>query len=154
MPSKNEYITQPRVIIDTNLLISAIIVPQSPPDKLLKAWQKELFILLICQEQLEEIKDVSQREKLKKYPLFSKKINELLKNLGFVAELVEEVSPNDLPIHSRDPDDDFLLAFALQGKADYLITGDEDLLILNGESALGKLKIVKVTDFLNMLHTT
>lgn len=56
-----------------------------------------------------------------------------------------------LPIHGRDPEDDFMLATALRGVANYLITGDEDLLVLNGNPALGKLKIVLVKDFLKLI---
>lgn len=54
-----------------------------------------------------------------------------------------------LPIRSRDPKDNKLLACALSTNADYLITGDEDLLILNGNPALGALKILTAKDFLN-----
>jgi predicted nucleic acid-binding protein len=54
----------------------------------------------------------------------------------------------ELPIHSRDTKDDKVLRCALMGKCDYLITGDEDLLILNGRAELGNLHIVKAADFL------
>ena len=57
----------------------------------------------------------------------------------------------NLPIHSRDPKDDFLLSAALGGNADYLITGDEDLLILKDNPSLGKLRIITIKDFLEVV---
>lgn len=140
-----------RIVIDTNLLVSAAIVPQSPPDKLVKSWLKKSFILLISYDQLEEIQEVSQRKKLKKRPLFTRRIAELIENIEFLAETVDPIAEENLPLHGRDPGDDFLLACALGGNADYLITGDKDLLVLNRGSALGKLKIVAVKDILDIL---
>lgn len=140
-----------RVVIDTNLLISSAIVAKSPPDKLIRLWLKKAFILLTTHEQLEEIKEVSQRKKLKYRPLFPKRIAELLGAVEFVSELIEPIPEKDLSIYSRDPEDDFLLAAALGGKADYLITGDRDLLVLTGNPYLGRLKIITVKEFLRLI---
>lgn len=140
-----------RVVIDTNLLISAAIVINSPPDKLITAWLKKAFIMLISAEQLEEIKDVSRRGKIKAYPLFTKRVTELIENIEFVAENIEQQTNKDLPIRGRDPEDDYLLAIALAGNADYLITGDQDLLVLNEDPALGELKIISVAEFLKSI---
>lgn len=147
MPEENKL----RAVIDTNLIISSAILSNSPPYKLIKYWLKQNFILLISKEQLEEIKDVSQREKLKKRPLFSKKVSELAENIEFVAQSIKSLSVKDLPIHSRDPEDDFMLSLGLGGDADYLITGDKDLLILDGDPALGKLKIITAKEFLKLI---
>ncbi len=147
MPEENKL----KVVVDTNLLISSAIVSKSLPDKLIKLWLKQSFILLISKEQLEEIKDVSQREKVKKRPLFTKRIVELIENIEFVAELVKPMPEKDLPLRSRDPDDDYLLACSLVGEVDYLVTGDQDLLVLNGNPALGKLKIITVREFLELI---
>ncbi len=140
-----------RVLIDTNLLISSAIVAKSPPDKLIRLWLKKAFFLLTSKEQIEEIKDVAQRGKLKSFPLFSKRIAEMLESVEFISELIEPISEENLSIRSRDPEDNFILAAALGGKADYLISGDEDLLVLNGSPALGKLKIIKAKEFLELI---
>lgn len=137
MPDENKA----RVVIDTNLLISSAIVPKSPPDKLIKAWLKKAFIMLISYNQFEEIKRVSQRKKFKDIPIFTKRVNELIENIEFVAEKTVPTPEENLLVHSRDPKDDFLLACALGGDADYLVTGDQDLLVLNGNPSLRKLKI-------------
>lgn len=138
-----------KVVIDTNLLISAAIVLESKPHTIIKAWLKDYFILFTSKEQLEEIKNVSKRKKLKTYSLFAQRITELGENLAFAAEIVEPLV--HIPIHSRDPKDDFLLASAIGADADYLVTGDDDLLVLNGDPKLGKLKILSATEFLDLI---
>ncbi len=140
-----------RAVLDTNLIISAALIPQSPPDRLLQLWLKDSFDLLISKEQLEEIKTASGKRKLSSYPLFSDRIVEFIQNLEFAAELVQPASEVDLPVHSRDLKDDYLLAASLVGKVDYLVTGDEDLLVLSTNPGLGKLKIVSVRQFLSAI---
>lgn len=147
MPDGNKL----RVAIDTNLLISASLVTDSLPDKLIRSWLNKEFILLISLEQLEEIKNVSQRKKLRTRPLFTKRITELIEDIEYVAETLKPLPKKDLPLHGRDEEDDFMIAAALGGDVDYLITGDEDLLVLNDNPAMGKLKIISVRDFLKIL---
>src|SRR3990172_8772551 len=137
-----------RVVVDTNLIISAALIPQSPPDRLFKSWLQGSFNLLTSEEQLAEIKDASKKGKLKEYPLFLNRITELAQNLEFAAELVKPVPEANLPVHSRDTKDDYILAMSLGGKADYLVTGDEDLLILKTNPSLGELQIITVKEFL------
>ena len=75
---------------------------------------------------MREIKEVTSRERLKKYfPLES--VNELLELLETIAEKVE-IKPTHFI--NRDPKDNFLLDLIDFSKADYLVTGDKDLLIL------------------------
>lgn len=147
MPKGNKL----RVVIDTNLLISASLVKNSLPDKLIRSWLKKGFTLITSLEQLEEIKDVSQRKKLRARPLFTKRITELIEDIEYVAELIKPLPKKDLPIYGRDGEDDFMIAAAIGGNVDYLITGDEDLLVLNDNPALGKLKVISVRDFLKIL---
>lgn len=138
-----------RVVLDTNLIISAALIPQTPPDRIFRSFLQGSFDLLISEEQLEEIADASKKGKLKSYPLFLNKIAELIENLKFAAELIKPAHEVDLPFHSRDPKDDYILAISLGGKADYLITGDEDLLVLNTNPGLGILKVVTARQFLS-----
>ena len=141
-----------RVVLDINLIFSAALTPQNPPDRIFKSWLKGSFDLLISKEQLAEIRDASQKIKLKNYLLFLNRIAEIIENLEFAAELIKPLSDVDLPLHVRDPKDDYILATSLAGRADYLVTGDEDLLVLSGNSALGDLRIMSVKDFLTTLN--
>jgi len=140
-----------RVIVDTNLLISSAISLNSLADQLIVSWKEDAFNLIISFEQLEEIKDVSKRKKFASYPKFLDRIEELIKTLTFTAEIVKALPEKNLTLHSRDPDDDFLLRDALGGNADYLITGDEDLLLLKDNPDIGKLRIITVKDFLSLI---
>jgi predicted nucleic acid-binding protein len=64
------------------------------------------------------------------------------------TEFVPAIPFFRLPLHSRDKKDDKFLACALGGNCDYLITEDEDLLVLNGKRELGKLQIITAHDSL------
>lgn len=140
-----------KVLLDTNLIFSAALIPQSLPDKLFRSWLKGFFELLTTKEQLEEIKTASKKDTLASYPFFTIRIAEFIQNLEFAAKLAVPIPEIDLPLHSRDPKDDYLLAVSLGGKADYLITGDKDLLVLNGNLALGNLKIITAKEFLDII---
>lgn len=138
-----------RVIIDTNLVISGTIIPNSIPSQLLTSFSDGKFIWILTEEIYEEIQNVLSRDYIKNnYHIKDAAIQSLLENLAVGAEFITPIKVSSLPIHSRDPKDDKFLACALAGNCDFLITGDEDLLILNGKPELGKLKIIKAAEFL------
>lgn len=114
-----------RVIFDTNIWISFLIGKKLAS---LKTQIAENNITIITSQQLiNEITEVTSREKLKKY--FPKKsVIELLNLLSVIGEKIE-ISPT----HSicRDKKDNFLLDLIDFSKADFLVTGDKDLLIHN-----------------------
>lgn len=97
--------------------------------------------LLFSNESMTEFIDVTSREKLK--PYFTKDdIAFLIDLIEEYGEIVEVKSKVDI---CRDKEDNFLLSLAKDGKADYLVTGDKDLLVIDN---FGKTKITKLTDFL------
>ncbi len=111
-----------KVIFDTNIWISFLIGNRLGN---IKRHIADGGITIITTEQLLlEIKTVTKREKLKKY--FPKdSVKELIELLNIIAENVEVK-----PVHSfcRDPKDNFLFDLIDFSKADYLVTGDKDLL--------------------------
>ena len=135
MPAKNKIT---RVVIDTNIWVSFLISDKYRKlDNLLLG---NRIIILFSTELLEELNKVSKYPKLKKY--FSPNaVEEMIFNLSSYIELVKVTSKTDI---CRDPNDNFLLTLAKDGKANYLITGDTDLLSLNKFS---KTKILTLTDF-------
>ena len=141
---------KPAIVIDTNLFISAIISKNNTiPYQLLLAWRNSRFQLITSDPLITEVEAVLKREKIyKKYNISQEEIAKLLRELRFSTKIVIPIEVNLLPIHSRDKKDDILLASALGGNCDYLITGDEDLLILDGHQKLGDLKIIKAEEFL------
>lgn len=138
------------VVIDTNLLISAIIIKgNNSPSKLLTAWRKHKYHLVMSEDLIDEVERVLKREKIyNKYNIPPEEVTEFISELQNSASFIIPLNLESLPIHSRDEKDDILLACALAGKCEYLITGDEDLLILNGRPELGSLKIIKAAEFL------
>ncbi|HET8829508.1 MAG TPA: putative toxin-antitoxin system toxin component, PIN family [Pelobium sp.] len=114
-----------KVIIDTNLWISFLISKEfSWIDALIKNKKIEI---IYSQELFDEIVSVLQRPKFKKYLDFHKSLAliALFENYFTLIEVTSEV------IICRDKKDNFLLALAKDSNADYLLTGDTDLLILN-----------------------
>jgi putative PIN family toxin of toxin-antitoxin system len=138
---------KPRVVLDTNLIVSGLISPTGTPSHLLDMWTQGGLILLTSTEFLSEVEQVLHRDHIKqRYHLAEQRIHEFLTDLRQATEPV--IPLPDLPLHSRDPKDDKLLALALGGSADYLITGDDDLLVLDGDPALANLRIITATAFL------
>jgi hypothetical protein len=119
-----ENSTKVRIILDTNLWISFLISKRLK--RIDTLFNEDRLILIFSEELLEEVIEVTARKKFEKY--FSSKDVEVLLNLFDVyGELVEVKSNIEL---CRDEKDNFLLSLAKDSKADYLITGDGDLLTI------------------------
>lgn len=131
-----------RLVIDTNVLISALLADTSLPAHLIVLWRQGRFDLLTCAGQLDELRRVTRYPKIRERlapALAGRLINEL-RDLAVVVD--------DRPIVSvsPDPNDDYLLAIAAAGAADFLVTGDKrDLLALRLYEGT---KIMTVRDFL------
>lgn len=111
-----------KVIFDTNVWISFLIGKRL---SFIKNYIADGQILIVINQQLlNEIKDVTRREKLKKY-FPRESVNEFIELLETIAEPIE-IKPTHFI--NRDPKDNFLLDLIDFSKADYLVTGDKDLL--------------------------
>ncbi|HTE84975.1 MAG TPA: putative toxin-antitoxin system toxin component, PIN family [Dehalococcoidia bacterium] len=138
-----------RTVVDTNLFVSGLIRTRTPPNELLRAWVLQAFSLVTSAEIRAEVADVIQRPKFARYQFDARLIADILQALD-MSEIVEPLA--GVPIHCRDPKDDLVLASALSSGADYIVTGDKDLLVLDGEPALGELRIVTPEQFLAILR--
>lgn len=108
-----------RVVLDTNILFSALISPHGAPDAIYRAWRAARFEVVTSRTQLEEIRRASRYPKLQAV-LQPAKMGTMLNNLQR-ARVLEKLT---ITLEADDPDDAFLLAMAVQGEADYLVTGD------------------------------
>lgn len=145
--------SNPAVVIDTNLFISAII-RGGIPYRLLNVWQQDKITLATTNQLFEEITEVfTRREIYEKYSLDQGKIQLLLDGIKLNAKFVTPIDTLTLPLHSRDQKDDKLLTTALSGEVDYLVTGDKDLLVLNGNPSLGSLEIITAREFLSLIKS-
>lgn len=115
-----------RLVLDTNVLISAILAPNSLPANVLN-WGEKNGVILYSDATLTELLSVLQRPKFAKY-IEAEDINGLsvrIRRSWYCVPILRRIKL------CRDPKDDKLLELAFNGEASHLITGDTDLLILN-----------------------
>jgi hypothetical protein len=120
-----------RVILDTNVLVSALLSARGAPAKLLAAWERKLFTLVISDELLAELRAVLRR------PFFQARLRKSDAEL-FAASLHDLALCYPKPPPSgvaRDAKDSFLLALAAVSEAQFLVTGDKSLLALRRHGA-------------------
>ena len=129
-----------KLIIDTNLWISFIISnKQNLLDSLLYSQEARL---LFSKELITEILQSITKPKLKKY--FG--TNALEEMLLIFDPFIDFIEVKSIVTVCRDNKDNFLLALAKDGQADFLITGDKDLLVLK---RYGKTKIISISEYLS-----
>ncbi len=133
-----------RVILDTNVLLGALISPFGPTDAIYRAWRAARFELLTSSDQLEELRRVSRYPKLRTI-LPAHRVGTMVNNMQRAIALgTLPVLPDSMGLN--DPNDVFLLAMALAGEADYLVTGDRRSGLLERGSA-GRTRIVSPATF-------
>lgn len=117
-----------RIVIDTNVLLSALLW-RGTPHTLLELVRTEALVLITSPELLSEFADVIQRPKFSGIlQQASRTPDRVLTELRRMAEIV--ISPPLPEPISRDPDDDAVLACAIAARVDVVVSGDDDLLAL------------------------
>jgi len=134
-------VTLNRYVLDANVLVSAILSPNSRANQ---AYQKSLEtgVLLASTETFAEYENVISRPKFDRYISFARRQN-FLAELRAGVELIEII---ELITDCRDAKDNIYLDVAINGLADVLITGDQDLLVLHPYR--GILPILNPSDFI------
>ena len=114
-----------RVILDTNVLLSGLISGRGIPARLIDAWLDRRFVLVSHAFQLDELREVSRRDKIRAL-IRPSEVGRLVNQILLLAEM-----PATLPYIRRSPDprDDFLLGLCKAGRANWLVTGDKDDLL-------------------------
>lgn len=115
-----------RVILDTNILLSALLSPLGTPAKLLDAWERRRFTLVACDALIAELREVAGR------PFFRTRLRSSAAELLAAGVRDFSLFCEDVPSGAvaPDPKDSYLLALAEVGQADFLLTGDKELLSL------------------------
>jgi len=135
-----------KVVLDTNVIISGLMYPDSTPGRIVSAWRNAQFDVAISLAQLEEIGRVLAYPKIRTVLGWDQTVIEsFLKQLLLRMELVE-IAGSDLLDKLRDSSDAPILASLLAAKADFLVTGDSDLLALRDD-----FPIVSPADFADKL---
>jgi hypothetical protein len=133
-----------RVILDTNVLLGALISPHGPPDIIYRAWRAARFELVTSTVQLEELRRVSRYPKLKTI-LPAHRVGTIVNNLQR-AIVLDTLPPPPDDMDLSDPNDIFLLSMALASDSDYLVTGDRRAGLLQRGKA-GRTRIVSPATF-------
>jgi len=115
-----------RFVVDTNVLISHLLMPDSTPGKALKR-ALHMGELLVSDDTLTELAEVINRPKFDKYLSSQdrRKFFEILAPLCIRVEIIQPIQA------CRDPKDDKFLEVAINGSADFILSGDSDLLALH-----------------------
>ncbi|SHF10653.1 hypothetical protein SAMN02745148_01790 [Modicisalibacter ilicicola DSM 19980] len=130
-----------RVILDSNILLSALISSRGTPDTIYRAWRAARFELVTSRTQLDEIRRASRYPKLRAI-LQPAKVGTMINNLQR-ALVLENLT---IEAETNDPDDAFLLAMAVASNTDYLVTGDRRAGLLQREH-IERTRIVTATVF-------
>lgn len=136
-----------RAVVDTNIFVSGVISPNGSPGKVLVAAKENKFILVTSNKINEEVLNVLHRSSIyEKYSLTDDIVDGICALL-FEGSMITEGKICVSAILS-DPKDDMFLAAALEGKADYIISGDSHLLNLG---CYQNIEIITAKRFLNIL---
>jgi uncharacterized protein len=115
-----------RVVLDTNVLVSGLAYPGSVPGRIVTLWLHGGLDVVLSRYILDETARVLPR--LSRIQLSDNEIRDLIDSLMFLADVIEPDAQQDADL--RDVADQQVLATLRASQADYLITGDRDLLAL------------------------
>jgi uncharacterized protein len=132
---------KPQVVIDSNVWISGLIFGGTPK-KVIKQFIDGGIIVVIAEELLSELR----RKVILRFPLFEPNLALLEASIRENAVLVQ-LGTVQVTV-SRDADDNKFIETAVVGGADYIVSGDKDLLVLGSYEHI---QILKPTDFLELL---
>lgn len=138
-----------RATVDANIFVSGLISPVGRPALVVERLIRGDFALVSTEKLRQEVDANTERiASDSRYRITSAARHRVLHAISNAIQTPPDELP---PVRCRDPKDDYLLACAVAGTADYLVTGDRDLLALDGDPALGALRILTPLDFLAAL---
>ncbi len=134
-----------RVVLDTNVVVSYLLTQGKTLSQIIDHWEQGSFVVLISPAMMAELKDVLQRPRLR--PYMSADPQALLEVMEQDAEHV----PGELVLTGicRDPKDDIFIACAVEGRADVLVSGDDDLLVLDNYQSV---QMLSPASFVSLLE--
>lgn len=138
-----------RVVVDTNVVISAVLW-LGTPHRIIELAEQKRITLCMTQPMLDELREVLERRKFRRYlQARQTSVEEILSLLIPVIELYP--STGTVSIKLDDPDDVIFLICAVNASAEYLVSGDDHLLRLK---QLGKIMIVNPADFVQIIESS
>jgi hypothetical protein len=117
------------VVLDTNVLISALLSAEGPPAQIIDLWEAGAFDVAVSAPLLDELKRVLRYKRVRKYlEMTSVEVDSLIKQWSSTAVYID--SEMRLDVVEDDPDDNRVLECAVAAEAEYIVSGDDHLLDL------------------------
>lgn len=132
-----------KVVVDTNIFISAFL-KGGEPEQLIKKWKQGKIVILMSRDIMEEILEVLMRPKIGAPFSYIERLGKVIYKKAIIVK-----PQQSLQVIIDDPKDNKFLECAVEGKADYIISGDEHLLSLKEYRGI---KIIKTKEFLKKLE--
>jgi putative PIN family toxin of toxin-antitoxin system len=138
-----------RAVLDSNVLVSALISGQGSPAAIIACWQAEVFEIIISSATMQELDRVLHYDRLRKnYPLPEDDVQRFLHL--FRTQALQVFPLATLAVIERDPTDNRYLECALAGEAQYIVSGDKHLLELKEYRSI---QILTPAEFIMLLGT-
>ena len=141
-----------KILIDTNVWISAFLNPSGYPAKIITAWLEDKIQIVISMSLLKEILNVLQRPRIQKKYKYS--VEEIKTYLDLIFQRAEKIEPAGNINLCRDTRDNIVLETALSGQAKYLVTRDDDIKrdpdLIQAMSKSG-IEVITVSRFLEVI---
>jgi hypothetical protein len=116
-----------RIVLDTNVVVSAAINPKGPPAEIVKAWMTHSFVWVASLPLLNELERTLLSPRIRRYMYWDE--GETAEFLRTVRQTVEVISPDHrIDVITADPADNRLPEATVAAGADYIVSGDQHLL--------------------------
>ena len=140
-----------RAVLDTNVVVSGVIKEEGPSGQILRLFLREQkFIAVTSLEILAEIREVLRRDKIRRYHAWTDEQIDTFVAFLYTQSVVTQ-GQLTVDVVTRDREDNKFLACAQEGNADYLVTGDDDLLTFNSYESI---QIILPAAFLSVLKSS
>lgn len=141
-----------RVLLDASVLIAYLLTPQQqgPAAELVNRALAGEFVVLVARELIDEVKETIVVSRYLRARIPVHQLERLVQSLIAVGEELPSLT-TEAPRITRDPEDDYLIAYALAGRADYLVSYDKDLYELQHVETL---RVLHPAAFLNILRNS
>ncbi len=135
-----------RILLDTNIIVAGFISSNGPPARLIRAWLDRQYELVTSDAQIEELARVLQYPKLRAI-VDPVPVQDFWDNIEVMAILADDLPDNR---DSPDPDDNLILATAIAGEADYVVSGDKSGMLDLGD--IQGIPILRARDALKLIR--
>ena len=137
-----------RAVLDTSVFVSSVVVPAGVPAQVIAAWRANRFVLVTSRGILAETRRTLDYPRIRrKYAFTDSEVNRFLALLE-LESVAAKWEPDVSEAQIRDPGDEMILSCALAGSASYLVSSDQDLLVVGEYRGV---RIVTPRQFLHRL---